>query len=269
MTNLNTPTIGDNHEAALKDVWAEMSRLGRTEAAGNTCRRDSGIYACEQAFAGILGSEHAEKAYDAYVNSRSKTLRAKKSNDTENVKSRTAQISKLNAFIKLGCLPAPIDGPALLDKAVESLIRLSLNGIKVESDFVALGKVATSQVARPDQPLTDLEIDAALSKKESAPKEDIDKLIASYKALRKLATDIPCAGTTDAAEAMAAAIVEMGGEVPMTKAEKDEAEFMAKFAANAHKYGFTATPKGNEHFSFRTDGVDDAIIIQPRQIAAH
>ena len=274
MANPNSTTapaemnVGDNYKAKLDVMAKHVAALGKAEASGLGARADFGVYMCQQSWAGEVSTDQAEYFYGIYATSLGKAMTQKKlvGDGKAADKSHTAQVSKLRAFIKLGALSQTIDGPMLLDRAKDKLKELYNGGTKVESDYVALTKVCTDQCAQPETLLTEDQLIAALSKKESAPKEDVDKLIAAYKSLRKLASDIPCVGTIDAADAMAAAIVEMGGEVPATtKKEKEEAAFMARFNAEMAK---RATSQGS-NFSFRTDGVDDAIIIQPLRLSAN
>lgn len=225
-----TTGTGDNSEGRLDKIKAKMGLLGKAEAVGTGSRRDAGIALTEAAFAGDIDEDDAETCYDAYQTEFGK-LAAKKhlAGAGDNVKSRTAQISKFRAFIKLGMLPEPIDGREILARATMIAEQVTLSGSKVLSPFEALRTVCVAQVSQPSQPLTDEQISAAVSKADPVEKDGIAKLVAAYKAAHKLNTELALPGTDAAVKAYADAIVELGGEVPpMTKEEKEMAAFMAK-----------------------------------------
>ena len=231
----NTAGAGDNSEGRLDKIKAQMGLLGKAEAVGAGSRRDAGIALTAAAYEGTIGEDDAETLYDEYITSMGKVAQKKHlAGAGDNVKSRTAQISKFRAFIKLGAMPEPVDGREILTRAVTIAEQVSLTGTKVLSPFEALRTICVAQVAKPGVPLTDEEIAAAVSKPEPADKDEMQKLVAAYKAAHKLAETIALPGTQAAVQAYADAIVELGGEVPpMTKEEKE----MAAFVAQAAKFG--------------------------------
>ncbi len=236
-TAQNTASAGDNSEGRLDKIKAKMGLLGKAEAVGAGSRRDAGIALTEAAYAGDIDEDDAETLYDAYQIDYGR-LAAKKhlAGAGDNAKSRTAQISKFRAFIKLGMLPEPVDGRVVLARAVTIAEQVTAGGNKVLSPFEALRTVCVAQIAQPDASLTDEQISAAVSKKEAADKDEMAKLVAAYKAAHKLNADLALPGTEAAVKAYGDAIVELGGDVPaMTKEEKEMAAFMAKAATLGFK----------------------------------
>lgn len=231
-----TAGAGDNSEGRLDKILGKMALLGKAEAIGSGSRRDAGIALTEAAFAGDIDEDDAEPCYDKYQLEAAKQASKKHlTGGSDNVKSRTAQISKFRAFIKVGMLP-DVDGREVLARAVAIASDLASSGTKVLSDFEALRTVCVAQIAQPDTALTEEQISAAVSKKEAGDKDEMAKLVAAYKAAHKLNADLALPGTEAAVKGYADAIVELGGDVPaMTKEEKEMAAFMAKAATLGFK----------------------------------
>lgn len=229
-----TAGAGDNSEGRLDKIKAKMGLLGKAEAVGAGSRRDAGLALTEAAYAGDIDEDDAETCYDAYQTEYGK-LAAKKhlAGAGDNTKSRTAQISKFRAFIKVGMLPEPVDGREILARAVAIAEQVTAGGNKVLSPFEALRTVCVAQVAQPDAPLTDEQISAAVSKNEPAEKDALAKLVAAYKAAYKLNTDLALAATQAAVDAYADAIREIDEDaVPaMTKEEKKDLAFRTEARA--------------------------------------
>ena len=229
-----TAGAGDNSEGRLDKIKAKMGLLGKAEAVGAGSRRDAGLALTEAAYAGDIDEDDAETCYDAYQTEYGK-LAAKKhlAGAGDNTKSRTAQISKFRAFIKVGMLPEPVDGREILARAVAIAEQVTAGGNKVLSPFEALRTVCVAQVAQPDAPLTDEQISAAASKNEPAEKDALAKLVAAYKAAYKLNTDLALAATQSAVDAYADAIREIDEDaVPaMTKEEKKDLAFRTEARA--------------------------------------
>ena len=231
MTTANTAgatSSGSNSEGRLDKIKARMGLLGKAEAVGAGSRRDAGLALTADAFDGIIAESDAEVCYDAYQGELGEVAAKKHLTIGDNVKSRTAQISKFRAFIKIGMLP-DIDGREVLARAVSIAEQVAAGGTKVHSPFEALRTVCVAQCAQPAEALTDEQISAAVSKNEAAEKDELAKLVAAYKSAHKLNADLALPGTEAAMNAYADAIRELDGEVPpMTKAEKDMAAFMVK-----------------------------------------
>lgn len=234
MTTISSATAGDNSAGRLDTVKKQMNTLGKAEAAGLGSRRDAGLFLCSEAYEGNIDERDAEACYDAYQGALGSAAAKKHLAIGDNVKSRTAQISKFRAFIKVGMLPN-VDGRDILARAVAISEEVFAGGTKVLSPFEALRTVCVAQCAQESEALTNEQIAAAVSKPGAKDKDDLDLLIAGYKAAYKLAEKLPMPGTIAAVDALANAISDLGGEVPaMTKAEKEMAEFMAK----AETFGF-------------------------------
>ena len=225
----STASAGDNSEGRLTKIKTRMAALGRAEAAGLGSRRDAGIALCADAYEGTIDERDAETCYDSYIVALGKTATAKHLTSVgDNVKSRTAQVSKFRTFIKMGMLPN-IDGREVLARATAVAEEVAASGTKVLSPFEALRTVCVAQCAQEKEPLTDEQITTAVSKPEPADKDELAKLVAAYKAAYKLAEVIPMPETIEAVEVYARAIKAQDGEVPaMTKEEKEMAAFMSK-----------------------------------------
>ena len=226
-----TSPAQSNSVGRLDAIKQQLGLLGRAEATGMGSRRDAAIALTIGAFEGVLAEGDAEVCYDTYVTAMGKVASKKHIATSDASNSRTAQISKFRTFIKLGMLPEPIDGPDIMTRAIDACEQVVASEGKVLSPFEALRTVAATQLKTPDVALTDEQITAAVSKADPKAKDDIEKLVAQYKALRRLEETIPLAGVTRAIEDIAEAITEAGGEVPaITKAEKEELAFNTKYA---------------------------------------
>ena len=238
MTTINASSsapAGDNSAGRLDAARKHMSGLGKAEASGLGSRRDAGLFLCNEAYENNIDHRDAEEMYDAYQNALGAMASKKHLTSVgDNQKSRTAQISKFRAFIKLGELPG-IDGRDVLARAVAISEEVFAGGTKVLSPFEALRTVCVRQLDQEDEALTNEQIAAAVSKPGSKDKDELDRLIAGYKAAYKLAELVPMEETIEVVDVYARAIQKLDGEVPaMSKAEKEMAEFMAK----AETFGF-------------------------------
>lgn len=229
IVNMTTAAAaGDNSATRLDKILGKMGVLGKAEAVGAGSRRDAGLALTEAAYAGDIDEDDAEACYDVYQTELGKVAAKKHlAGAGDNVKSRTAQISKFRAFIKIGMMPEPVDGREVLARAVAIAEQVTASGNKVLSPFEALRTVCVAQVAQPDAPLTDEQISAAVSKNEPAEKDALAKLVAAYKTAYKLNTDLALAATQDAVDAYANAIREIDedGVPAMTKEEKADLAF--------------------------------------------
>lgn len=226
-----TAGAGDNSATRLDAILGKMALLGKAEAIGKGSRRDAGIALTEAAYAGDIDEDDAEALYDKYQLESAKLSQKKHlTGATDNPKSRTAQISKFRAFIKLGAMPDPVDGREVLARAVVIAEQLASAGTKVLSDFEALRTVCVAQGNKPTAPLTDEELVAAVSKPEAGDKDLLAKLVAAYKTAYKINTEAQMQETQDIVDSIATAIRAIDEEaVPaMTKEEKAEMAFLAE-----------------------------------------
>jgi len=223
---------GHNSEAPLKALKAEMRRYGQAEALGSASRPTAGLRLVSAAFDGLIGEGDAEMTYAEYQSGMVSV--GKKNSLVSNAASEKVQVSKFRQFIKVGMLPG-VDARDVMDRATKVIEALRAADVKIYPPFDALLNVAREQMKQPDDALTDAQIEALASKPEAKSKELLDKLIAAYKSTYKVNEEAKLPGTAAAVQSLADAIVECGGDVPpMTKEEKERAEFMAKAA----KFGY-------------------------------
>lgn len=229
IANMTTAAAaGDNSVTRLDKILAEMEAKGKAEAVGEGSRRDAAIALTHAAYAGDIDEDDAEVCYDAYQTALAKVVERKHlAGVGDNVKSRTAQISKFRAFIKIGMMPEPIDGREVLARATLIAKQIALAGNKVMSPFEALRTVCVAQVAQPDAPLTDEQISAAVSKNEPAEKDLLAKLVAAYRTAYKINTDAGMQETQDIVDSIATAIrtIDEDAVPAMTKEEKADLAF--------------------------------------------
>jgi hypothetical protein len=226
MTNATTSNI-ETHLSALR---SKLKSLGAMEGKGSASRPEAGLRLVDAAYDGFIDEDDAAALYAEYV---AGTAASAKNNplvtcqgDTEQ-KSAKQQISKFRQFIKVGMLPE-VDARDVMRRAVQISKDLEAAGTKTYSRFDAMLNVAREQVKQVDTPLTDEQINACVVKPDSKEKDEVEKLIAAFKAAYKLAETIPMPQTEAARDMYRDAIVEAGGEVPpMTKDEKKAAEAMA------------------------------------------
>lgn len=243
MTNLATATapapapapagIGDNSTDKLQDLFDQLDEFAEAEAAGLGSRCNAAVALTSAAYEGVISESDAEALYDAYATKLAKSAAKRHLVVESNIRSRTAQVSKFRAFIRLGMLPDPVDGREILERARAIAEQVAASGTKILSPFEALRTVAVAQNKEPGEVLTDEQISGLVSKKEPKKKDAIAKLVAVYKSAYRLDEELSLPGTKDAVNGLAAAIADLGGEIPlMTKEDKQIvalAEAAAKF----------------------------------------
>jgi len=233
---------GSNEKGRLAKMNTMMTNLGKAEASGVAARPMAAAALVDGAFASTVLEGDAEALYDRYqaglgkVAAQNPNVSAPKSNG------RTAQISKFRAFIKLGMLP-DIDGPALMVDAARIRGEIEKAGgdeakAGVKPAFDALLDVARAQVNEPTVQLTEDQIRACVMKKTPEEKAELDKIIAAYKAARKLEETIPCPISPAPSAQLADWIKSLDGNVPPVT---DDEKAQAKFMADATKMGFVVT----------------------------
>lgn len=234
MTNATQPT---NRETILADLDKDMAKLGQESV--NIARPKLAITLVKAAYNGDIDEDDVEARYDAYLAGREKAQgKSPLSQGVDDGNGKKANMSKCRQLVKMGMLP-DIDGPELIDRTVALRGNMLGGDDKIKAPFDAFVDVSRAQIAQPDEPLSDDAIMSCIRKAESKDKSEVEKLIAAYKAARKLHDAIPLAGVEQAIEGYKDAIVEAGGEVPpITKEEKAHAEFLRK----ADAMGFTQGP---------------------------
>jgi hypothetical protein len=227
MTMTAHASAGDNSANARAEFDKALVKLGAESV--NLARPKLAIAIVTAASLGALDEKDVEAKYDMYLAAReraqAKNLLASGVDDGNGKK---ANVSKCVQLCKLGNLP-DIHGPSLLDRTVTLRGNMVGGDERVEAPFEAFVKVARAQLAKPDTELTDDELAACIRKPEPKDKDELQKLVAAYKAAYKLAETIPMQATEDAVKAYADAITAFDGEIPaMTKEEKEMAAFMKK-----------------------------------------
>lgn len=237
---MTTATMGDNSGPSIEALDKLMGKLGAESV--NIARPKLGIALVRAAADGLIDEDDVEARYDAYLAGReraqSKTLLGA---GVEDGNGKKANVSKCRQLVRMAMLPG-IDGPSLIDRTVTLRGNMLSGDAKIEAPFDAFVKVARAQIAKPEEELTDDELAACIRKAEAKDKTLIDKLVNAYKSTYKLNEEAQLPGTASALQGIADAIVEAGGEIPpMTKAEKEQAAFMAKAKAMGFSFAGAAT----------------------------
>lgn len=244
-----TTQTQNNREAIMKAIDAKIAKLARDEVDGAAARPKFARMLCEAAAVGDLDEDDAAHCYQTYLTAQAQRARGNLNVREPNKDSLKAQASKFRTFIKLGKLEGIIDvvGPAGLYPRAERIAdELARTGVKVQSPFAAMLTVATRQLENPEVALTDEEIAGYVTKDEPAEKSLLDKLVREHKTISKLVDEAAAGGAAlpglDAAlQGIADAIVELGGEVPLTKEQEANAKKMAEAMAFLQAQGITVT----------------------------
>lgn len=223
-------------EAGRKAAIAHAKALGRAEGEGMNSLPSLGIFCCEQAQMGILShstkdTTDATAMYNAYL-----TECSKKSEHTDGGKAANA--SKLGNFIKLGIMPQPIDGVAVLQDAVLTHQDMRKRGIKVKAAYLAYETVCKAQLASPHARLTTAEL-RSLMEKDTADRTAKDHLKAAAKALEKALT-MPQDMSPDEARHAQDALASACSALNMLENREARAAKMAELAALQAELGLAA-----------------------------
>lgn len=243
-----TQTPASNRDAIMKAIDAKITKLARDEVDGAAARPKFARMLCEAAAVGDLDEDDAAHCYQTYLNAQATRARGNLNVREPNKDSLKAQASKFRTFIKLGKLEGIIDvvGPAGLYPRAERIADdLSRAGVKVQSPFAAILTVATRQLENPEAALTDEQIAGYVTKDEPAEKSLLEKLCREYKTISKLIDEAAGGaapqGLTYALQGIADAIVELDGEVPMTKEQEANAKKVAEAMAFLQAQGMAVT----------------------------
>lgn len=219
-------------ETTLNDLKKDMRKYGSAEALGSASRPIAARRIVDAAYDGLLKEGDAEMIYGEY---QAGLVAVGKKNPLTGISdSEKVQVSKFRQFIKVGMLPG-VDARDLMQRTSNYINDAKLAGAKIFAPFDALLNAAREQMKTPDVELTDDQIAACVNRPEKASKENIDKLIDLYKKTVKMNEAMPMPSIQAAVLDLKDAITEAGGVVPpMTKDEKEAAEFAAKAA----KFGY-------------------------------
>lgn len=137
------------------------------------------------------------------------------------------QVSKLRQFLSVGALPN-VDGVAVLELAQDCIREYASsqeNPLK-GSAYDNMVNVARAQLAQPDEPLSETQIRGILTP-DVEEKTDLDRIIAIYKAVRKLGETVNNEHLETAQTEIATTITELGGEIPAGKPKDAQAKAVA------------------------------------------
>lgn len=164
-------------EQDRKDAFAYARELGRSSGEGKNSLENLGLFFCDQVQKGVLSVADTKALYENYLTAESKKL-------VHSDGGKAANTSKLANFGKLGAMPQPVDGVAVLQDAVYEHQQMRSAKIKVKGAYLAYETVCKAQLASPHARLTPAEI-RSLMEKEDADKTAKDHLKAAAKALEK------------------------------------------------------------------------------------
>lgn len=229
-------SLGDNMAPHLSKLSKLLQDLGKDSIKSTLAKPRMAIAICRAAQEGIIDASDAEMTYEKYLAGRAaetgKNTLAEGESDKGSLK---ANVSKNKQIIELGLLPK-VDGPELLDRVTDARLHAVRTGgedIKVKPAFDCFVDAARAQLKKPNEPLTDEEINALVRKAEtSKDKTDLDRMVEEYKRLYKLANGteenpgIPA--MMPVFESIAAVFDAQGIDRPaMTKDEKKAEKAMA------------------------------------------
>jgi hypothetical protein len=218
-------TTIENLDTRLAETNKLIRKLG-SESAHSVLAKPKMALAIVQARAdGILSDTDGQSTYDTYLEGRRNVLgKNPLGAGAEDAGSVKANVSKNTQLLKAAGLPG-VDFPNVLERTTALRSTLLQADEKVKPMYDCYVDVARGQIKEPDAALSDDAIIAVIKKADKAEKELVDKLIAAYKAARKLEEQLPIEAMTSVVDGYKAAIVEAGGEVPpIGDDEKKEAE---------------------------------------------
>lgn len=248
-TNQNTAALADDtnetlvNDTRLKDAIKLAGKLGGESVKSALAKPQLYAALCRGTADGYIAEDDVKSFFDAYLAGRTKVVNGNKialGDKEDNANSYSANLSKLNAFYKLGSLnnAGVIDGPALLDAVIDRREYLFTGGRKVKPTAEALLDVAKAQVKQPTTPLSEEIMDEVICRKESEEKTLLKKLTDEYTKVYKLAAEmgdamLDCTHIEASREALADAIRALDGEVPIVgkkKGKDADAADMIEFA---------------------------------------
>lgn len=218
-------------DADRKDAFAYARELGRDSGKGKNALENLGIFLCEQVQKGVLSVADTKSLYEAYTTAESSKL-------VHSDGGKAANTSKLANFAKLGAMPQPVDGVAVLQDAVLEHQNMRAAKLKVKGAYLAYETIAKAQLASPSSRLSITEI-RSLMEKEDADKTAKDHLKAAVKAMEKalaLPQDMSPDETRHAQDALASASAALN----MLENREARAIKMAEYRAMQAELGLAA-----------------------------
>lgn len=232
-----------SNDNRLKDALKLAGKLGGESVKSALAKPQLYAALCRGTADGYIAEADVKPFFDSYLAGRTKVVSGNKialGDKEDNANSYSANLSKLNNMYKLGSLKSAgvIDGPALLDAALDRREYLFTGGRKVKPTAEAMLDIAKAQIKTPTQPLTEELMDEVICRKEAEEKTLLKKLTDEYTKVYKLAAEmgdamLDCTHIEASREALADAIRAMDGEVPVVGKKKgkdaDDAD-MVEFA---------------------------------------
>lgn len=218
-----------NIAPSIADLNDKLRELGRESVKSALAKPQMALTVIAAAKQGVIDEDDAEAMYQEYVSGRSYAIgrNVLAAGQEDNAKSVASNTSKVRSHIKAARLPN-IDFEHVTNTLVEQRARLKASGVEVKDPYQAITDAAVAQCRKPNDELTEEDLDAIIAKKSKEDKGDLDKMIDEYKRIYKLAV-----GTDEKAgiaecmpvlEAMAGAIEQLGGDLPAMTAEEKKAE---------------------------------------------
>lgn len=232
MNALAVVDAGNNLAPMLKDLNKLLRGLGKDSIKSTLAKPRMAIAICRAAADGVIGEDEAEATYMTYLEGREEeTGKNSMAEGASDGGSKKANVSKNMQIIRLGLLNT-VDGPALLDRVNDARLHAVRNGgedVKVKPTFDCFVDAARAQLAKPNEELSDEEINALVRKPEGKEKDLLQRLIDDHKRLNKRLEELPSAAIENAIRCIEDAMCEInGGKLPpLTKEDKKAEEALA------------------------------------------
>lgn len=242
MSDIATSNVVElSNDNRLKVYNSTLEKLGKESAGSDLAKPFMALTVIKAAADNLITPDDAEAGYRTYMKGRQSVMTGKKAMGlgagdnlgTDN--SIKANASKNRQLIVAAQLP-DIDFHDVCTRAVELRKNLLLEeeGVKVKPTFdVFVDCARTQQELAEEGELTDEQIKDEIRKAGSKTKTDLDKILAVYKATRKLAEELDnIPEIMAAAGELAAAITGLGEKIPAVTDEEKETEKLEKKAAS-------------------------------------
>ncbi len=208
MTTTNTDGVNDMRK---KDLWTEALALGKDEGEGKNARPAFGRAAFLAAADGVIlsgkGEDDVFKLFGQYAKGLNKYTYNGLADRSE--KSLKTQVSKLRQLVVVGGMPmfstSRDNGTSkvaaqfikLVDDRIAALADTSEKAVPVYDKFISVMRAQRAKVkAGTPEPLTQDEIDAAITTKASNP-EELKIVRQIYKKLITLSEEKICEGSAE------------------------------------------------------------------------
>lgn len=179
MTTLLMDIVGNDNLQAFLD---RCERYGRDEARGKNSRPDWAMDLLSRARAGMVGTKDAKAVWASVKRGMVDEASFGLEKDAKPSDSDTPRVSETNRLIKMGALRGPVNGPEVMQRAVEIINEGEYKGSTINNML----KVATAQnKVGDDHPLSDDEIKECLAGQAKKDRSELEILEGYLKQLRK------------------------------------------------------------------------------------